>query len=138
MAIAVWDHAVSSGVMGPRPANSSRYVSPPTTPSRASGPSVPLHADNFTPSSAHNVTDSCETRRSRPHNAGPVTPVVPTSSGRSVGLSSPSSHGSATRLASIICALNELGLESREPFYVVLRGLSPGVYASRCVSAHII
>jgi hypothetical protein len=36
MAIAAWEHAVSSGVVGPRPANSSCYVSPPTTPSRAS------------------------------------------------------------------------------------------------------
>lgn len=126
MAIAAWDHAVSSGVVGPRPANSNRYASPPSTPSRASARNPGL-------SSAHSVTDSCETC-SR-NNAAPV---VPTSSGRSVEVSSPSSIGSATRLASIISALEELDLESQEPFYVVLRGLSPGVYASRCVSAHII
>ena len=126
MAIAAWDHAVSSGVVGPRPANSNRYASPPSTPSRASARNPGL-------SSAHSVMDSCETC-SR-NNAAPV---VPTSSGRSVEVSSPSSIGSATRLASIISALEELDLESQEPFYVVLRGLSPGVYASRCVSAHII
>ena len=103
-AISAWEHAVSSGVVGPCPANSRCYVSPPTTPSRSSA----RNRAPSTPSSAHKVTDS----------------------------SSPS-HGSATRLASITSALEELGLESREPFYV-LRGLSPGVYANRRVSACLI
>jgi hypothetical protein len=54
--------------------------------------------------------------------------------GRSVGPSSPSSQGSASRLASIINAFEELDIESHRPHYVVLRGTSPGVYASRCLS----
>lgn len=120
MAIAAWDRAISSGVVGPLPANSRRNVSPPSTPSRTRNPapSTPLGANSSTPSSAHNTLCSSS------------------SSGCSVGPSSPS-QGSASRLVSIINALEELGLESQEPFYVVLRGLSPGVYASRCVSTHI-
>jgi hypothetical protein len=165
MAIAAWEHAVSSGVVGPRPANSRHNLSPPTTPSRNRAPSIPLYTDGFSPLSAHNITPSPVTR---PRDAAPIyvpltsnqpTPICPIvhpavqvaefsvngllhlpssssspSSGRSEGSSS---LGSATRLASIISALEELDVESPEPSYVVLRGLSPGVYASRCVSAHL-
>ena len=128
MAIAAWEHAVSSGVVGPRPVNSRHTVSTPTTPSRYRAHSIPLHADSLSPSNAHNITPSPVT-----HLCNAVSsPGSSPSSGRSEG---PSSLGSATRLASIISALEELDAESREPSYVVLRGLSPGVYASRCVSA---
>ena len=116
MAIAAWDHAVSSGVVGPCPANSRHNVSPPTTPSRTRNPvpSTPLHA-----ASVHNATASSS------------------SDGHSVESSSLSSHGSVFRLTSVMSVFEELGLESREPHYVVLRGISPGVYASRRVSAQI-
>ena len=152
MAIAAWDHAVSTGVVGPT--KSLRNVSLPTTPSRACnpGPSIPLLVESPTLSSVHNVTASHMTR-SHLRNATPVvssdlpsasdqqTPICPivqsdgclatpsspsssSSNGRSVGTSQ-SSCGSATHLTAIISALEELGIESQEPVYVVLRGLSP-------------
>ena len=46
----------------------------------------------------------------------------------------PSSQGSASHLASIIGALDELALDSPVPHYVVVRGISPGVYTTWCAS----
>ena len=47
--------------------------------------------------------------------------------------SMPSAHGSETRLAAIITALNDIQLDDLS-HYVVVRGEKPGVYASRFVS----
>jgi hypothetical protein len=52
--------------------------------------------------------------------------------------SPPSSQGSASRLASIMTAFDELALELPVPHYVVVRGISPGVYANWCESTSYI
>ena len=48
-----------------------------------------------------------------------------------VETSTPTSQGSASGLASIINALEELDLESHRPHYVVVKGTSPSVYPTR-------
>lgn len=68
----------------------------------------------------------------------PTVTSSPTASSSSTMSSSPtatsstiSAHGSDTRLAAIVTALDSIDLRSH---YVVIRGKMPGVYASRFVS----
>ena len=133
-------------------------LSPPSTPSRShdvamarthnAAPSTSSHAQNVTPLRTYNpmptltpvhlailgsATTSSNISSSTTSSPSSMTLTADGSSGsRSPSL--PSSQGSASRLASIIGALDELALDSPVPHYVVVRGISPGVYTTWCAS----
>jgi hypothetical protein len=57
--------------------------------------------------------------------------LTPSVAGPSSDPPTPSSRGRAARYASIVTAIEELTLE---PSFVVIQGVSPGVYTDQCVS----
>jgi hypothetical protein len=154
-----WDHAVSTHVVGPShpdilrlPISHTQNIAP-STPAHANNTTSPT-----TILRTHNTTLSPHQRRhittvptSHTRNAAPSVTSSPSSNfmsltesssssmslsdGSSGGshpvlLSPSSSQASASCLASIMAAFDELALDSPVPHYVVLRGNSPGVYAN--------
>lgn len=122
-AISAWDLAVANDMVGiPRSkhSNTTRIVSP-TTPSRQAVNSTNV-IPTFQPSTPSRQTLQTSATSLFTSSLSPERPATS---------STPSTHGSETRLAAIITALNDVDLMSH---YVVIRGEKPGVYSSRFVS----
>jgi len=132
-ATTAWNEAVTNGTVGPIPSHHLRGISQPSTPSLSHKTAHGYNAATPAPSTPSRPTQTTPSSRASTNSSTTdwLSSLTPSVAGPSSDPPTPSSRGRAARYASIVTAIEELTLE---PSFVVIQGVSPGVYTAQCVS----